>query len=329
MLVYDRVTKSTILANRNTLGLRMGVSTDEVNGPIPAAISANGQFVAFRSVSTIGLADQNNTADVIVRDLKNNVTRLASVDNHGVTGNDYSEAFSLSGDGRYIVFSTYSSLVPEDNYPEADRNDDVYLRDMQLGTTTLLSVTPSGRVSHDRYPQSDRPVISTNGRYVVFVSSANDLVVGDTNREYDILLRDVQAGKTQRVNVSNDGTQANGYSGEPSVSDDGKYILFSSVASNLVRHDTNNDYDVFIHYRDYGITRRVSVVSHSDRGGNGRNFHPSISGNGKAATFTSDASNLHPTPIEPYRGNLFLFYNPVVDIPYYDDGDLWDLPGFY
>jgi len=321
IVVYDRATHTNRLANRNTLGLRVGVSIEDADGAIGPVMSANGQFVAFRSSSRIiSSTDTNTVADVFVRDLGANVTRVASVDNAGHTGNERSNAFSISNDGRYVVFSSYSALVPEDT----NGYEDIYLRDMQAGVTKLVSVAKNGGPITST-ATTDRPDISNDGRYVVFQSLANEIVAGDNNNTSDVFLRDMQTGVTRRVSAANNGTGGNESSGQPAISGNGRYIVFFSSASNLVFGDNNDTFDVFVYYRDYNLTRRVSLASHAGRGGNDRSTDPAISGDGKVITFASKANNL--TAVPPTRTpNLYIFNNPVVDIPYYDQNDFFDLP---
>lgn len=323
IIVYDRTTGTNALANRNTLGLRVGVSPEAVDGAIGPVISANGQFVVFRSASRIiSSLDANNAPDVIVRDLKANVTKLASVDNSGHTGSDRSNEYSISGDGRYVVFSSDSALVPEDT----NNFEDVYLRDMQAGVTKLVSVAKDGGPINSS--TTDRPDISDDGRYVVFQSTGNGIVAGDDNNLLDVFLRDMQNSTTQRVSVATNGTGANDNCGQPTISGNGRYITFISAADNLVLGDTNNTFDVFVHYQGYNITRRVSIASHAGSGGDGRSTDPAISGDGKTITFASDSSNLQNTHLTYTTSNLYFFNNPVVDIPYYDANDFLDLPWF-
>jgi len=160
--------------------------------------------------------------------------------------------------------------------------------------------------------------ISTDGRYVVFESLADDLVENDTNGVQDIFLHDRDADddgvfdehdkpggvSTIRISVASDGTPAaGGDSANPAVSDDGRYVVFQSIASNLVANDTNGVQDIFLHDRDAGndgtfdepgdiTTIRVSVASDGTPAAGGNSTNPRISGNGRYVVFQSLASNL-------------------------------------
>jgi archaellum component FlaF (FlaF/FlaG flagellin family) len=118
-------------------------------------------------------------------------------------------------------------------------------------------------------------------------------VPGDTNGTWDVFVHDRVTGQTTRVSVASDGTQGNGHSGSPSISADGRYVAFSSSASNLVPGDTNGRGDVFVHDRLTGQTTRVSVASDGTQG-NGDSWWPSISADGRYVAFASEASNLVP-----------------------------------
>jgi Tol biopolymer transport system component len=133
--------------------------------------------------------------------------------------------------------------------------------------------------------------MSAHGRYVAFDSPAEDLVKGDTNGEQDVFVRDRTAGVTQRVSVSSSGRQGNEGSNEAAVSGNGRYVAFTSGASNLVRGDTNDASDVFVRDLRRGTTTRVSVGARSVQG-NGASYSPSISANGRYVVFGSGASNL-------------------------------------
>ena len=132
----------------------------------------------------------------------------------------------------------------------------MFVYDRQTGTTTRVSVRSNGKQANRR---SEEPAISADGRYVAFYSKANNLVRGDTNHAPDVFVHDRRTGTTSRVSVPTRGRQANDASGVPSISADGRYVAFSSSASNLVGGDTNEEADAFVHDRRSGRTSRVSV----------------------------------------------------------------------
>ena len=154
--------------------------------------------------------------------------------------------------------------------------------------TERVSVATGGAQANGN---SVAPAISKDGRYVAFYSTATNLVGADTNRARDVFVHDRQTGATTRVSVANDGSQANGESFAPAISGDGRYVAFSSSASNLVAGDQNGADDIFVRDRVANTTTRVSI----GLGGaepNAGSFAPAISADGNVVAYESDATNL-------------------------------------
>lgn len=298
IIVHDRVTGQNSFANVGETGQRLRASID-----VPPVISADGNFVAFQSSATISQDDNNNVGDILVRNLQAGETTLVSIDGDGATGAEPSTLPSISGDGRYVVFSTASPLIPEDE----NSVEDIYLRDRQTGTTTLVSTAQDGFAGN---MGSYDPAISSDGSTVAFLSTAENIVADDTNEMTDVFSRNLLTSTTSRANVANDGTQANDESYDPGINGDGSSVVFSSSATNLVPDDVNDSQDVFI--RDSGTTRQASVASHDGPAASGGDsYRPSISADGKAVAFLSEANNLYPASLNPGVPNLYLFYEPV------------------
>ena len=163
------------------------------------------------------------------------------MDGAGLRRNGASYSPSISADGRYVAFSSEATnLVPGDT----NSRRDAFVRDCTAGTTERASVSNSevqGNLS------SGCRSISADGRYVALLSYATNLVPGDTNGREDVFVRDRGAGTTCRVNASAAGVQANGLTSlSASLSADGTYVAFDSMASNLVTGDTNGYEDVFV-----------------------------------------------------------------------------------
>ena len=138
---------------------------------------------------------------------------------------------------------------------------------------------------------SDFPVVSANGRYVVFSSLASNLVAGDVGGFQDIFRHDRQTGQTILISQSSAGAQGNGNSFVSAISADGNRIAFSSAATNLVNGDNNARTDIFVRDVSQGSTTLVSVSS-SNELGNGTCSVPSISADGQIVSFLSGSSNL-------------------------------------
>ena len=152
---------------------------------------------------------------------------------------------------------------------------------------------------------SSQPSLSAQGRYVAFSSSASNLVADDTNRVMDVFVRDREASTTTRVSVRSDGTESNGRSQRPRISDDGRWIVFESRASNLVAEDSARFSDVFVHDRGTGRTVRASTGLDGAEG-TGDSGSPAIAGGGGLVVFESAANNLVPDD-ENGKIDVFLF----------------------
>lgn len=164
-----------------------------------------------------------------------------------------------------------------------------------------VSVDSSGVPGNHR---SRAPAISADGRFVAFESLASNLVPGDVNGASDVFVHDRRNGLTTRVSVASGGTSGTGGTGGDgasegaSISDDGRFVAFSSTATNLVPNDTNGVGDVFVRDQVLGTTRRVSVASAGAQGfgtqGDGPSSSAAISPDGRFVVFASAATNLVP-----------------------------------
>jgi hypothetical protein len=230
-------------------------------------------------------SDTNFASDIFFYDVHAASTVRVSVDSVGAQANGDSDFPDVSGDGNLVVFqSAASNLVAGDTNGQTD----IFLRNMAAGTTTRVSVDSSGAEANNF---SFQPRISADGRFVVFESAASNLVAGDTNGAWDVFVRDLTANVTTRVSVDSSGVQGNGMSGAPSISADGRFVLFESTASNLVPGDTNGASDVFLHDTLTGVTSRVSVGDVGQQG-NGDSRIATISPSGRLVAFSSAANNL-------------------------------------
>jgi Tol biopolymer transport system component len=253
------------------------------------SISADGRYVAFQSSASNLVAGVTSGAHIYVRDRQLGTTEIVSLSSLGVPGNWTSMLPSISADGRYVSFgSGASNLVPND---VNGGGVDIFVRDRQNSTTELVSVSSAG-VQADSQQSPDYNAISADGRYVAFASMASNLAHGDSNGTWDIFVRDRFLGTTERVSVSSSGVQGNDQSSyHHSVSADGRYVAFQSLASNLVPGDTNGSWDVFVRDRQSGTTERVSV-SGAGAQANSWSVSPAISADGRFVAFDSIASNL-------------------------------------
>ena len=282
-----------IVASGCAFVTRVNVPTPPSQGVSPSAapaMSADGKYVAFVSASEgFSVSDDNALDDVFLKDRETGVIeRVSRCGNVGVCGDDAnggSRAPAVSNTGRYVVFESDAT-----NHLTGDTNGatDIFLRDRQTGTLQRVSVTDAEAQANGA---STAPRISDDGRYVAFVSSASNLVTGDTNSADDVFVRDRTAGTTTRVSISTGGVQGNGFSTNPDVSADGRFVTFLSEATNLVGADTNFFPDVFVRDRQTNTTTRVSVSTAGVQG-DGTTGDPTISDNGAVVAFTSGSGNL-------------------------------------
>jgi uncharacterized repeat protein (TIGR01451 family) len=205
-------------------------------------------------------------------------------------------AQKISADDRYVVFASGSNqLVANDT----NGRQDIFVRDRQTGTTTMVSRAADGSLGNDHAGQA---AISADGRFVAFVSAATNLVPGDTNGFPDVFVRDLQTGTLVRASVSSGGGQANAGAFSPSISADGRYVAFASGSDNLVPGDTNVfNVDVFVRDMVLGTTERVSLRPDGSQIVGADSTVPSISADGRRVAFAVfNDTNGGPTPgIQP------------------------------
>jgi Tol biopolymer transport system component len=286
IFVRDKRTGKTRRVNRRSNGAQA-----DGGGSFDPSISANGRFVVFTSfASNLVRNDDNGQSDIFVHDRETGKTTRVSVRSNGnAVDDDQSLRPSISANGRFVAFESYSEeLISND----ANEVLDVFVHDRRTGKTRRVSVRSNGS---EAGKDSSTPAISANGRFVVFYSYAEDLVNNDDNLQPDIFLHNRDTGKTRRVNVRSNGDEAlGGGSFDPAVSAKGVWIAFSSSATNLVPNDGNAELDVFVHNRKTGKTRRVSLTSSGEETETGYAGIPSISGSGRFVQFESDSGSFSP-----------------------------------
>jgi Tol biopolymer transport system component len=256
---------------------------------IAPAMSADGRYIAYASVATnLVPGDTNGVSDIFRRDVVTGTTTRISVDGLGgqALGGD-STAPAMSADGRYI---TYSSSATNLVAGDANGISDIFLHDTVSGSTTRLSVDTAGQGADGA---STDPAISADGLRVAFVSTASDLVAGDSNARPDIFVRNLTDGSTARVNVDDAGSAAaGGDSFDVAISADGRYVAFVSAATNLVAGDVNGVDDIFLRDTVGGTTTRVSIDSSGSQATGGNSRQPGMSPDGRFVVFTSAATDL-------------------------------------
>ncbi|HEV7732606.1 MAG TPA: hypothetical protein VGR62_10615 [Candidatus Binatia bacterium] len=243
------------VALHTTTRLSLGPNGVQTNGGnrFPT-MSDDGRWVAFQSyASNVVLGDTNDREDIYVLDRRTGQTTRVGQPSEGQS-NDDSLGPQISPNGRYLAFeSDASNLVPGDTNGAID----AFVVDRTRGTLVRASVSDAGVEGN---LQSRSPIVSSNGRWVLFLSAADNLVAGDTNHVFDSFLHDLRRGETRRVSVSSNGTEGNFGSSRGTLDPKGRYVAFGSHANNLVAGDTNAAADVFVRDLARGTTIRVSAA---------------------------------------------------------------------
>ena len=261
-------------------------------GSLSGTISNDGHYLVFLSGATnLVASDTNKSSDIFRKDLLTGAIELVSTaaDGAHTQGNNSSNQSSVSADGRYVVFESYATnLVTGDG----NNTHDVFRKDLSTGDIVLVS--SAGDAAHTQSDKrSDNPAISADGRYVLFTSQGTNLVAGDTLGFLDIFRKDLVTGDLVLVSASSDGTTpANNESNGANMSADGRYVVFSSLASNIVAADTNGKSDVFWKDLTTGEVKLLSTANMSATQGNQDSYNPCLSANGIFVVFESNASNL-------------------------------------
>jgi flagellin-like hook-associated protein FlgL len=312
IFLHDTVTGDTTRVSVDSLG------TQSVSESIGASISGDGKFIAFEALgSDLVAGDTNGGRDIFVHNITTAETTRVSVDSLGTQSDANSFEADISSDGRYVTFTSLAS-----NLVAGDTNgtQDIFRHDRQTGITTRVSVDSLGAQANNL---SIKPAISGNGRYVTFESTANNLVSGDTNSSKDIFLHDTETGTTTRLSVDDSGVQGNNISVIASISHNGRYIAFQSTSTNLVPDDSNSFVDVFVHDRETGTTRMVSLAADGTKGNNGSNV-ASISSDGRYITFASFSDNLVASDTNN-QDDIFLAPNSAYQAPEFSTLPTFDL----
>ncbi len=280
IFVRDRVAGTTTRVSESSEGAQANSDSDS------AAISADGRVVAFRSLATnLDPRDKNRRPDIFVRDLAEGRTELVSLSFSGSPSNGESRSPSIAADGSRVAFASLAN-----NLTMKDTNGtwDVFVRDVPSGVTLRASLSSDG---DQGTLASLLPSLSGDGNSVAFVSKSPNLVPGDTNRMRDAFVRDLATEQLSRVSVTGAGEQANGPASSAALSADGRFVAFSSDATNLVPKDRNRHRDVFVLDRASGAVRLVSLASDGTPG-SGDSGGPSLSADGRFVAFQSYASTL-------------------------------------
>ena len=279
--------KRNIKQKTTTAVLTTGYSGELLNADIMNfSMTPDGGLLAFTTrADNVVEGDVNDKSDVFTFDQEGNL-RLASVGENGEQANGDSDNPSLSADGEYLAYESEADNICGINTGGPIIKNIVWFFG-SLKKCEVVNVDDEGNPAEaDCYG----PSISGNGQAVAFYTES-PLVSGDTNGMSDVYLRDLYSKVTTRISVSSSGGQGDGWSDQPSISNDGNLIAFSSRASNLVTGDANGFTDIFVHNRTTGRTFRVNVSSWGEEANN-ESFNPFMSPDGLFVGFCSLATNL-------------------------------------
>lgn len=269
-------------------------TSDQGKDSDQAALSADGQVVAFRSLANLLPYDTDTQPDVYVRDLRTDELTLASTSSAGVKADNGASQPALSADGTTVAFqSRATNLDPAD----ADPGFDIYVKDLGSGILTLGSAPVGGGTANG---ESQFPVLSADGTVLAFSSSATNLGPADRSSHGDIYVRDLDTGDLTLATSSDTGVQGNGIDSslQPSLSDDGTLVAFQTNANNLEAADADGLRDVYVKNLTSGDLRLVSTSTAGVKG-NRQSSEPRLSADGEAVAFSSAATNLHPQDADP------------------------------
>lgn len=276
------------------------LASGDLAGAVPAnsistrpVIDPAGRYVAFLSSAT------NLTANAIpgtwhtyLRDLQSGTTALVDADtNSAGSPVTFTTVPSLSADARFVAFECADGgLVANDN----NHFQDVFVRDLVAGTNELISICHPALASAtpNSFSLLSASSASADGRYIAYASEAYNLVPGDTNGFRDVFMRDLASGTNLLVSPDPSGVSGNGISTEPAMSGDGRYVAFTSSATNLVAGDTNKVTDVFVRDLLTGTTLLASLKTDSSGPGNKASSAPTLSADGRWLLFRSKATDL-------------------------------------
>lgn len=335
LFVRDMTLNVTRAASVNMAGALSGNRSSLTSGgfyDFEPRMSADGRFVIFKSYANDLVPNDticngacngaNGLSDIFARDLVQNTTTLISVNRTGASGgNSVSSEPSISQDARYVAFRSFATdLVANDTTAQSD----IYVRDTQARTTTLVSVNRSGTnggAANGGGVNSVLPLISPDGRLVAFSSAATDIAPNKTSSfNLDLFVRDLTNGTTALVSVRPDGREhvvGGTTNGEPSsvsgVSDfsaDGRFVVFSSTSDQLVAGDYNNSSDVFVRDLTNAVTHAVNLAPNSATLGNYSSDSADISADGRAVAFRSFASDLAASD-QNFAADVFAYTLPA------------------
>jgi hypothetical protein len=299
--VWDSQSNTTTLASGNS------------SNAIPAtslcywpSMDSSGRYVTFlANASNLTPTSPSSGYGIFLRDMQAGTTTWVDANNNTPSSPDVVMTFPrISAAGSSVAFESLGEgLVANDG----NHVYNVFVYNASSGAIELISsaLPALASTASDGASQLSASCISTNGRYVAFASEADNLVPNDTNGYRDIFVRDILAGSNYLASVNTNGNgSGNGISYQPALSGNGRFVAFTSSASNLYVNDTNSATDVFLRDLASNTTTLVSVNTNGNGPGSGASFSPLLSVDGRYVTFVSASINLVKSALGP-SDNLY------------------------
>ena len=302
----DVYLKNTQIGDLTLLSISSTGESGNSNSSNPS-ISDDGRYVVFQSTANNFAGydaagnpiDNNSESDIFLKDTQDNSLKLVTVK----IGDGESINPKISADGRYVVFQSLAS-----NFADDDNNGayDIYLRDLQKNTLTLIS-SDAKKVQGNN--ASISPSLSANGLNIAFASDADNLIGFttipdatkpdvvktapiDNNGNRDVFVKNVTTGEIQLISKNTKGLSANGVSDSPSLSADGQKIAFRSFAMDLTASTVSDGgANIFVKDLTKNTTQQITLATDGTLA-NGESWNPVISPDGNYVAFLSNASNL-------------------------------------
>jgi Tol biopolymer transport system component len=282
------LSSAAVVAADTTLISRSSQKSQSNGASGEPATSETGQFVAFRSSATNLDSERcdNGVNHIFVSDWNTGTIRCVSLNSNGREGDQDSLAPSISADGQFIAFTSTATNLTGNKCDNGFSH--VYVRDRTTGTTRCVSVNSNG---HEGNQHSHAPSISADGTLIAFDSSATNLAGDKCDNGFNhVFVHDLTAGTIQCVSVRSGGDEGNGDSFDPSISADGRVVVFQSTATNLADRCSNGNSHIYLHNLVTGETSCISV-NNDGKQSNGNSALARISGDGRFVSFQSNPTN--------------------------------------
>lgn len=275
-------------SNGTTNRVSLTVDGGQIDGNNGGVLSADGRYVVYDSDGEVvpGINPDTNHKELYLKDLQTNTVERLPITQDGAVVDGRAWGYVISDDISRIMFVSESTniLAP----PVSTEN--IYVHNRDDGTTILASKNQFGGFTNG---SSGAPNMSRDGRYVVYTSSATDIIGGDSNGEHDVFMYDIETDQTIRVSKTPAGGWPNGGSYDPVVCNGGKYVVYTSDASNIINGDNNGVRDGFL----YDVARdETHALSRTAAGvwANGLTHKVFISADCSTVAFSNDGDNLMP-----------------------------------